>query len=199
LPDNRRVLIGHIDEGQSDGRRQTIALLNPQTDESQDFGTRFAHDSSNRPGWIPSLNAVVYPDSFPLTPPILSPDGRGWLPQDSVDFQRRLWLSQGDSTRRRTLVDERVTVNSKSPSKPGEHLTVAASPDGSEIVYLDSVGRQLYVEKLVQGAFQRAPSPSFDATQWTYRPGHPGWNMTWRPNSTQVFHSDGFGLVTHFY
>lgn len=189
LPDDQRVLIGHSDDVQLKDLRQTLGLLNPQTGESQDLASRYAPSSARPPVWIPSLNAVVYAESQSLTPFTVGNNGQALSP-DSADFQRRLWLSRGDPTHIQTIIDERVAVNYKGPSKFGEQFTLAASSDGNTIVYLDSVGRQLRQQKVVQGSFQSVTSPSFDATQWFYRPGDPtlqiGWYATWRPNSAQV-------------
>jgi hypothetical protein len=168
LPDNQRILIAHTDDTQTRNVQQTIGLLNPQTGDVQDFGSRFAPASARPPVWISGMNAIVYPEL------------------------RRLWLSRGDPAHAQPIVDEPVTIHYDHPLQFGEQLIEAAGPDGNQIVYLDSVGKQLYEQKVVQGSLESLPSPSFDATQWTYRKPDNSveqnwWNMTWRPNSTQVF------------
>ncbi len=204
LPDNQRVLIAHSDEAQWNNTEETIGALNPQTGESRDFGSRQTSDG-HPPVWIPSLNAVVYPEHIDLTSYTFSPNGGAIIPP-VVDFQRRLWLSRGDPTPRQKIVEDRVTINFKGPSKVGSQFTLAANAEGTEIAYLDSAGAQIYRQRVVQGSLQAVPSPAFDATQWMYR--QPvgtgfgiGWYMAWRPNSTQVFlysQSDGFGFSYTF-
>ncbi len=188
LPDNQRVLMGRGDQD------QILSLLNPQTGESQDFGSRPNPSDAKPPVWIPSLNAVLYPESDLLTPITFSDNSNGpAIIPPAFDYRRQLWLSRGDPVHLQPIVDELVTVPNNHRPELGEQLAVAASPDGSQIVYLDSVGKHLFVQKIVQGSFVSVPSPSFDATQWLYRTpinsdeaNETYWNMTWRPNSTQV-------------
>lgn len=193
LPDNQQILIAYSDDMQSSNVQQTIGLLNPQTGQSQDYGTRFAPASARPPVWIPSLNGVVYPESQVLTSTAFSKNGIGpAISPSSAVFHRWLWLSRGDPTQVQAIVDDQVTVTANSPSKFGEQLIDALSPDGNQIVYLDSVGKKLYKQKVAQGSFEPDTSPAFDATHWTYHKPDGSteqnwWYMTWRPNSTQVF------------
>jgi len=185
LPDNQRVLITR-DIPTKD--QQSIELFNPQTGETQVYAIRRATPLQASPLWIASLNAVLYPETFPLS---LSYDNNGML-QYPINMKRLLWLSRGNPANAQSIEDSQVTVYIDRRPTVGSNFTVIAKPDGSQIIYSDGVSKQLYQRKTLLGVLGTVQSLSFDLTQWDYRrPNNAlqpvSFKMTWRPGATQVF------------
>ena len=63
-------------------------------------------------------------------------------------------------------------------------------PDGSQLMYLGSSGKQLHTRSISQGVLGTLQSQPFDIAQWIYRgPVNPTpvFGMAWRPGDSQVF------------
>jgi hypothetical protein len=92
--------------------------------------------------------------------------------------QRQLWISRGDPQNAQPLENAQLT-GSAAP-----YFSVAASPDGGEIAYLNGVDKQLFRKTASNNVLETLPSVAVDLAQWTRSPNY--FRMAWRPGSSQI-------------
>lgn len=176
LPDNRRVLITQTYEIE---HYQSIDLLNPQTGAIQVYATRTT--ILGNPVWVPGLNAVVYSYTSLIDVDLNNP--RTFQPP--YHLKRQLWMSQGNPNDSQLLEDAEMTLDSLSV------FSIAANPNGSEIIYLANTDKQPSKRKVSKTSLEMAQSVPFDLAQSAYHQKDPNslisYETAWRPGSTQVF------------
>jgi hypothetical protein len=172
LPDNQNVIIMPVAAHQFDGidgYLQTIELFNPETKETHVYATR--RGTGEEPlAWNSALNAIIYP-----VPNVLGIDKT----TNRLIVNRQIRISYGNPDTTQLLMD----------GLP-QYYPMTIKPDGSQIVYWENNGKQnykLYRHKVSQESLEPEQLIPFDSALFGNEGYSITYDMTWRPNASQLF------------
>lgn len=188
LPDSQHALITRFHQDKS---YQSIEVLNPQTGNTQVYATRTT--VLGEPKWIQGLNAVVYPFTTLVNTDLHNPNSL----RPPYHMQRQLWMSTGNPASAVSLENNVMTLGY------GSVYSIAVKPDGSEFVYSSNTDKQPVRRDIMKNSLGVSQSVPFDLSQLPNIPTGSSaapisYQMTWRPNTTQVFlySNGGYGHFT---
>jgi WD40 repeat protein len=189
LPDSQRALIVRDVIKKGYEQYNSIELFNPRTVKVQVYAQP---KYRMLPSWIPGLDGVLYPETRVNS---YSTNANGMSIASTVVSEQILSISNGDPNKIQNIEDEQY----KPFVLPHEWIisSLAVKPDGSQIVYLKTNGKnlfQFYSREVSQGSLRIEQLIPFDTSLWAYKPqwaytqlSVDSYGMAWRPNSTQIF------------
>ena len=182
LPDNQRaLLVESYDDVTTGEYKQDIKLLNPQTGETRIYASRQPGSGVRElPAWVPSLNAVIYPETR-----LLKAKHENGMILPPYEFERQLLVSRGDPANLQILENAHLSADNMST------FSVTVRPGGDQIVYRNQVDKQFSKK---DNSLRSQPPVAFDPTEWDYRGSRgafPTFEVSyltaWRPGSSQIF------------